>query len=110
MYLATQRIFREGEYGNTMYVVTEGEVELSIKGRVFETVEQGGIFGELALVDNRPRSATATAKTNSRIVPIDEYRFKYLVQETPYFALKVMSIMAERLRNMNRYLDQNKSL
>ncbi|HEU5100134.1 MAG TPA: Crp/Fnr family transcriptional regulator [Roseiflexaceae bacterium] len=58
----------------------------------------GGIVGEMALIDDRPRSATAVAATDCRLVPIDERRFTFLVQQTPMFALAVMRVMAERLR------------
>ncbi len=61
----------------------------------------GAIFGEMVLVDNSPRSATAIARTDCRVVPISEKRFQFLIQETPYFAIQVMQIMATRLRRMN---------
>lgn len=99
-----QVIFREGENGSAMYVVSEGEIELSIHDQIVETVGPGGIFGEMALIDHRPRSATATARTPARIQVIDEKRFQFLVQQTPFFALQVMRIMAERLRRMDSRL------
>jgi len=58
----------------------------------------------LALIDHGQRSASAIAKTDCKIVPLDEKRFLYMVQETPNFALQVMQIMAERLRRMDAYL------
>ena len=63
-----------------------------------KTVEPGGVLGELALVDKGPRSATAVAKTDCKIAPVDERRFTFLVQEHPYFAKHIMSVMANRLR------------
>jgi CRP/FNR family cyclic AMP-dependent transcriptional regulator len=95
-------LFREGDPGDVMYSVLEGNVELSRNGAVIEDVGPGGILGEMALIDAAPRSATATARTVARVVPVDQKRFKYLVQEHPTFALLVMSIMAERLRRANR--------
>ena len=71
-------------------------------GRVIETVGEGGILGELALVDHSVRGATATAATAARLAPVDESRFTFLVQEHPTFALQVMKIMAERLRQANQ--------
>ena len=56
------------------------------------------IFGEMALIDNEPRSATAVAITDVELVPISEKQFLFLVTQTPYFALKVMRILAQRLR------------
>ena len=94
-----QTIFREGEQGDSMYVVLEGEVEIRVKDRAIDTTGAGGIVGEMALVDNRPRSATAVAKTTCKLVPVNERQFNFMVQETPLFAITVMRIMCERLRN-----------
>jgi CRP-like cAMP-binding protein len=97
-------IFDEGHPGDKMYVVIEGEVEIKVRGKVVETVSEGGIVGEMSLVDGSTRSAAAVAKTDSRLVPIDERRFTYLVQQHPFFAIQVMQIMANRLRQMNAQL------
>jgi CRP-like cAMP-binding protein len=97
-YPAGARIFAAGEHGDEMYVVLEGEVSIMAQGKVLETVARGGIFGEMALVDDSPRSADAVAGSDCRVAAIDRRHFTYLVQETPFFALQVMSIMADRLR------------
>jgi CRP-like cAMP-binding protein len=94
-------LFREGDPGDMMFGVAEGEVELTVGGDVVEEVGPGGILGELALVDHAPRSATATARTGALVVPVDAARFGYLVHEHPTFALQVMTVMAERLRRAN---------
>jgi CRP-like cAMP-binding protein len=98
---AGDTVFREGDPGDVMYVVDAGEVDLVIRDQVVYTVGPGGIFGEMALIDRAPRSATALARTDCQLVPIDEKRFRYLVQQTPFFALDVMRVMAERLRRLN---------
>lgn len=95
------RIFSRGDRGDAMYAVVEGEIELTIDDRVLEVVGPGGVFGELALIDTKPRSATATARADSRIVAIDEARFLYLIRNTPFFAIEVMQMIAERLRRMD---------
>ena len=95
---AGQAIFTEGQAGDVMYAVVEGEVNIVLNGQVLETIGEGGIFGELALLDERPRSASAIANTNCKVAVIDLKRFSVLIQETPYFALDVMRVMAERLR------------
>jgi CRP-like cAMP-binding protein len=91
-------IFSEGDVGETFYIVRDGSVTLSAGGRTLEEVGPGGIFGELALVDHEPRSATATASTDCELVPVDERYFQFLVGQTPFFAQTVMRAMATRLR------------
>ncbi len=91
-------IFAEGGEGDFMYVVRSGEVEIERNGKVIETLSAGGIFGEMALIDGSPRSATARAKTDAELAPINEKSFMFLVHETPFFAIAVMRTLAERLR------------
>jgi CRP-like cAMP-binding protein len=81
-----------------MYIVTEGEVDILGESATLETAGPGSIVGELALIDDEPRSASVVAKTDCRLVAIDRRRFVYMVQETPLFALSVMKILADRLR------------
>jgi len=98
---ATQTIFQEDEPGDVMYVVLEGAVDILIDEKVITTIGPGGLFGELALIDTRPRSATAVVRTDCKLVPISAKRFAFLVQQTPNFALHVMRVMANRLRHMD---------
>jgi CRP-like cAMP-binding protein len=98
---AGETVFREYDMGAEMYVVLEGEVELTIGSRLVETVCAGQPFGEMALIDQVPRVATATAKTPCKLAVIPEKRFLFLVQTAPEFALKIMKVMADRLRKMN---------
>jgi CRP-like cAMP-binding protein len=99
-------LFREGESGDAMFAVVEGEVELTRGTRVIDAIGPGGIAGEMALVDTGPRSATATVKVGGRIVRVDQRHFVFLVHEHPTFALTVMKIMAERLRRANTSADE----
>ena len=98
-YAPGQRIFSEGDPGDQMYVVKQGEVEVWVGGRVIDRSGPGEILGEMALVDHQPRSATVVARTPCQVVPIDERRFLFLIQQTPHFAVHVMQVMAERLRH-----------
>src|SRR5262245_50352057 len=98
---AGDTIFREGDPGEAMYVVVEGTVEVSThSGRLKEVVGPGDVIGEMALIDQGPRAASAVAKTDCQLARIPEKRFLFMVRETPYFALQIMRIMAERLRRM----------
>lgn len=98
---AGEVIFRAFDMGAEMYVVLEGEVELAIGENVIETLGPGEPFGEMALIDQAPRVATATAKTACKLAVIPERRFLFMVQTTPHFALEIMKVMADRLRTMN---------
>ena len=104
LFAAGQKIFSEGEAGDMMYVVVEGQVDLLVKGKLVEEVGSGGVFGEMALIDTGTRSATAIAKTDCKLAPITEKRFQFLVQQTPKFALQLMRIIADRLRRMDSRL------
>jgi CRP-like cAMP-binding protein len=97
-YKAGESIFTEGTTGKEMFVVLEGQVAIRAHGKVVEVLEPGGLFGELALIDASPRSAAAVAQTDCKLAVISERRFTFLIQQTPYFALHVMSVMAKRLR------------
>jgi len=101
---AGQSVFHEGDQGEHMFAVVNGAVDIIINGKPGETVVAGGVFGEMALVDDRPRGATAVARTDAELVRIDRKRFLFLVQQTPYFSLQLMAIMAKRLRQMNQRL------
>ncbi|HML22698.1 MAG TPA: cyclic nucleotide-binding domain-containing protein [Aggregatilinea sp.] len=94
-------IFREGDPGKVMYGVQSGEVQIIVNGQVVEVVGTGGIFGEMALIEQAPRSATVIAATECVIAPVDQLGFMFLTAETPSFALMIMSTMAQRLRRMN---------
>ena len=95
------RVFSAGDPGDLMYAVREGEVELIVQDEVVEVVGPGGVFGEMALIDQQPRSATAICRTDCLLVPINEGRFRFLVQETPFFAIEVMRLLVRRLRQMD---------
>ena len=95
---AGQFVFKAGDPGESMYIVTAGEVQILTGSTVLETAGPGSIFGELALIDDEPRIASVVAMTDCRLVPVDRRRFVYMVQETPNFALAVMKVLADRLR------------
>ncbi len=101
---AGQKVFSEGDDGDRMYVVVEGEVNLMVHGTHVETLEHGGMFGEMALLGKEPRTATAVAHTDCKLAAIDAKRFMFLIQQTPFFALQLMRVMADRLRRMDMRL------
>ncbi len=98
---AGQYVVKSGESGQTMYIVMAGEVEILDGSIILEVAGPGSMVGELALIDDEPRSASVVAKTDCQLVPVDRKRFQYMTQETPFFALAVMKVLADRLRNKN---------
>ena len=85
---AGQVIFEKGGIADVMYAIIEGEVEISIDGKFLDVTNAGGIVGEMSLIDSSPRSATAIAKTQCKLVPINQHRFTFLVQQTPFLQFK----------------------
>jgi CRP-like cAMP-binding protein len=100
-YAAGKVIFQAGDVGDFMYVVKEGTVQIAVQDRVVDTLGAGSVFGEMALIDDLPRAATATTVTECKLVLIDRRRFGFLVQQTPYFALQLLRIVSSRLRHMD---------
>lgn len=105
-YTAGSTIFKKGDPGDTMFVVGEGDVDIVAEGKIVETLTEGDIFGEMSLIDKQLRSADAVAKTDCKLVCIDEKRFLYMTDHTPRFALQVMRLVAERLRERMAELEQ----
>jgi CRP-like cAMP-binding protein len=97
-------IFMQGDPARELFVVQSGEIEIRLGNRVLETLPQYSIFGEMALIDNAPRSATAIAVSDAKSVPVSEKQFLFLISNTPHFALNVMRVMARRLRAANTAL------
>ena len=91
-------VFRQGDPPDLMYVVLAGEVEITVDDEVIDRLREGDVFGEMALVDDFARSATARATRPSRLARLDRDGFVDLVREEPSFALEVLSIVADRFR------------
>jgi CRP-like cAMP-binding protein len=97
-------LFHKGDAAEKMYVLLEGTMEIMINNKVVEKAERGALLGEIALIDNSPRSATIVATSPCRLAAIDRKRFHFLIQQNPYFATHVMQVLAARLRNMDRWI------
>jgi len=95
-------VFREGDEAKELFVIKSGQVRIQIGNRTVTELGQDSIFGEMALIDSEPRSATVVAITDVELVPVSEKQFLFLVSQTPYFALKVMRVLAQRLRVTNK--------
>jgi CRP/FNR family cyclic AMP-dependent transcriptional regulator len=104
-YKKSEVVFSEGMAGKEMYIIYSGRVKLCRQREVLTKMDTGDFFGEMALIDDSPRSATAIAdKDDTQLIVLDKKKFTYLLRHQPDFALVVMSRLAERLRNANKAL------
>ena len=99
---AGETIFEQGQVTDLMYVLIEGEAIVQLNGSDLGTVSSGSLLGVMGVLENRPHFATAIAKSTCKLVPIDLDRFKFLVDQTPHFAIDVIEMMAEHLQQMCR--------
>ncbi|HUL57443.1 MAG TPA: cyclic nucleotide-binding domain-containing protein [Usitatibacter sp.] len=108
-FAAGQAIFHEADKASAggvfsmksasrMYYIAQGEVQLSIGGKVLDTIKAGEIFGEMAVISQRPRSASASAKTACRVFGMNASELQSALSQTPEFALMLMSVMFDRVR------------
>lgn len=96
---AGAEIITEGQEGNNMYVVMDGEVSISLKSKLLATALPGEIVGEMAMVSSNLRSATVTANTDCVLAEIDQGSFESLLKHVPEFTIHVMNVLASRLQN-----------
>ncbi|MEH2508990.1 CRP/FNR family cyclic AMP-dependent transcriptional regulator [Nitrobacteraceae bacterium AZCC 1564] len=105
-YATSQVIFEEGSVGRELFVVLAGSVNIvkanGNQSNVIATLGKGEFFGEMAVIDASPRSATAVAAADhTRVMRINHARFVYLVSQQPAFALMIMDALSKRLRASN---------
>jgi CRP/FNR family transcriptional regulator, cyclic AMP receptor protein len=96
-----ETLFCVGDPASEMFVLLEGQAEIIVGDTVVETSGPGALLGEMALIEDAPRSATVVTKTDCKFARINPERFKFLVQQTPFFSVHVMKVLVERLRAMN---------
>lgn len=115
VYSKSEVIFEENSTGNEMFIVCSGRVKLYTElktGRrtVLAILKPGEHFGEMALIDGSPRSATAVAvQDNTKLVVLDKAKFLYLVSQQPEFAFAMMETLSQRIREANVQLAQAKA-
>jgi CRP/FNR family cyclic AMP-dependent transcriptional regulator len=95
-------IAREGERGIGLFLILEGKASVTIGGKSKANLGPGDFFGEIALLDGGPRTATVTATTDVRLAGITEWVFHGLLREHPSIALKTLESMAGRLRSASK--------
>lgn len=96
-----EAIFREGEPGSQMFILVQGIVEVQVGNSIIGAFEPIEIFGEMAVIDAGPRSASVIAKTDCKLIAVNQSRFLFLIQQKPQLAIHIMSMLVERIRWMN---------
>ncbi len=102
-FAAKSVIMKEGDAAAFMYIVVEGTIAISVRAKVVERVAPGGIFGEMALVDQAPRSASAIAETDCTLIALNREALLALVKSSPAFGLALLKALAERLSAMTSH-------
>jgi CRP-like cAMP-binding protein len=104
-------VFKEGTTGKELFIVREGSIGLYKKfsGNEVELarIENGGILGEMSLIDNSPRSATAKCLEPSRLIVINEAAFENTLKSIPVWIASIIRIISRRLRDADKRLDQS---
>jgi CRP/FNR family transcriptional regulator, cyclic AMP receptor protein len=95
-------LIRKGDPGRECFVILEGSARASIPGKKSRTMRPGECFGELALLDSAPRSATVTAETDMRLVVLSSREFWAVMDENPRVSRRVLAAVAERIRDAER--------
>jgi len=108
-YAAGAVLFEEGQPGDYMYVVQDGEVEIRRQvgesDRVLAVLPPGEFFGEMAILNGRPRSATAVVRTRARLIVIEGKTFEAMLRARPEIALRIIKSLANRLESANQHVE-----
>jgi len=97
-------IYAEGAPADTLFVILEGEVELTVRDRSLGVEGPGGIIGEMALLDSATRNSTATASSSVKLAKLDRRQFQQAISENAEFALRAMTVLANRLRAVDQFI------
>ena len=92
---------REGEQGNEFIVILDGEAQVLVDGDVVATLGAGDFFGEIALMANRPRTATVVAKTPMRLEVVHRREFQMLLRDNPEIACELLGVATDRLADLD---------
>jgi CRP/FNR family transcriptional regulator, cyclic AMP receptor protein len=92
-------IFQEGDAGDSMFAIKRGKVAIMVGGNIVDVLREEELFGEMALLEHTTRAATVVALEETELVEVDKAQFYSLVRQNPPFALQLMQLLSERLRN-----------
>lgn len=108
-FAAGEKIFAEGEIGAEMYIIQTGRVRISKKSQDVEktlvVLEDGDFFGEMAVIDKGPRSASATAVDEVKCIVLNEELFEQQMQNNARIVKKILKNMSARLRDANKQIE-----
>ncbi len=113
-YKKGQTLFDEGSCSDSAFIIESGEIEISKvneKGEkvVIDVLEQSEIVGEMGLIDGKPRSATAMAKTNSTVREITQDQFKDISKNNPQAMMPILKVLTKRLRKtLQTFVDNSR--
>ncbi len=105
-YEADKFIFQEGEDGDTMYMILKGVVAISYEGVLLASLEGGDIIGEMSLLDNQPRSASAKALTETLTLAVTKENFLPLIRNSDEFTIRLLSSLSSRIRVQNHLISE----
>jgi hypothetical protein len=104
---ADERVFSKGEDGESLYVIVRGRVRVHDEGEELAQLGEKTVFGELALLDPEPRSASVTTMTEAHFLKLDREAFLELMQANGEVVRGVLTVLCERVRNMTAVLHQH---
>ena len=99
-------ILKEGEESDDAYIILEGEVNVTKKGNHLTTLRKNSIFGEIGLVDSRPRTATCTAKTDVKLGMVTKKNYSRLLKDRPEALNPILKLVVQRMRNLMDFTEQ----
>jgi len=103
-YMAGHSIVREGEIGDSFFIVLRGQAKVTVKGRTIHRAMPGDHFGEISLLDGGPRTATVTSETPMTLLSISRKSFLWAIEKDPQISFAMMGTMARMIRRVDRSL------
>ena len=98
-------IINEGEESTDAYIILEGQVDVIKNNKVIATLQENALFGEIGLVDQRPRTATCVAKTRCTLGTVTREHFAILLEHRPKAVLPILRLVADRMRNLIHFVE-----
>ena len=102
---AGQVIIKEGEESTDAYIILKGEVDVVKNNKVIATLGENNLFGEIGLVDQRPRTATCVAKTGCTLGTVTRENYTKLLEHRPKAVLPILRLVADRMRNLMSFVE-----